>query len=95
MQEKFCYNNMYGKGNNENNNNLNNLLGIFLDAYSVYLGEQNLQLNNDQVKALDAHLQKQDNEYLIKMLERLEFSIEQNKILIEQNKQVIELLNKR
>ena len=86
---------MYNNGNNGNDGDFNNALGNFLNAYSVLLGLQNLELNNEQVKALHAHLQKQDNEYLAKMLDRLEFSIKQNETLIQQNKQLIELLNKR
>lgn len=82
-------------GNNRNSNNSSlDFINFFAELYSVYLGEANLQLNTKQVNALDAHLQKQDNEYLSKMLDRLEFSIEQNKILIQQNQELIKLLNK-
>ena len=79
---------------NGNNNGID-FAGFIADLYSVYLGQANLRLNTEQVNALDAHLQKQDNEYLAKMLNRLEYAIQQNEILIKQNNQLIELLNKR
>lgn len=74
-------------GNNGNSNNID-FAGFIADLYSIYLGEANLRLNNEQVQALDAHLQKQDNDYLAKI-------IQQNELIIEQNKEIIRLLNKQ
>lgn len=73
--------------NNDNDNNAIDIAGLFLDAYSVILGLQNLALNTEQVNALDMHLKKQDTEYLAKI-------IKQNNVQIRQNQQIIELLNK-
>lgn len=74
-------------GNNRNNS-LIDIFGLFVDFYSVFLGEENLKLNNEQVQQLDTHLQKQDNEFLAKI-------ISQNEFLIEQNKEIIKLLKQR
>lgn len=72
---------------NNNNHNVDDMLGNLLNLLSVVLAIKNLELNEQQVNALDAHLQKQDNEYLSK-------SVEQNAIIIEQNKEIIALLKK-
>lgn len=78
---------MYNDDNGNNFWNLLDLFGIFLDAYSVYLGEKNLLLNDEQVNKLDTHLKQQDDTYLKKI-------IEQNNELSLQNQEIIRLLKK-
>lgn len=75
------------ENNGNNSNNANDLFENIVGVLSLMLQIKNLELNQEQVDSLNAHLLKQDNEYLSK-------SIEQNAIIIEQNKEIIALLKK-
>lgn len=82
-----------------NNGNGSDRLGNFLDALGVILALVNIDLNDKQIDALNSHLEKQDNQYLKTLIDKVEHSILQNErlikldnILIEQNRQIIELL---
>ena len=52
----------------KNNNDVINLINIL----SYIIGVQNLVLNDEQIKKLEEHLNKQDEQYekIIKLLER-------------------------
>ena len=69
------------------NDDFDSLLEIILALWSIALGYLNLDLNEEQVKKLDVHLEKQDTEFLAKI-------IKQNEIIINQNKNIISLLTK-
>ena len=58
----------------------------FITLVSFIIAIKNYNLNNIQVKNLDAHLQKQDDVQLQKI-------IEQNELLIAQNNEMLRLLN--
>lgn len=60
------------KNNDENINLLMNLINIF----SFAIGIENLSKNDEQIKALDEHLTKQDMQYnkIIKLLEEIKDS---------------------
>ena len=60
------------KNNDENINLLMNLINIF----SFAIGIENLSKNDEQIKALDEHLTKQDAQYekIIKLLEEIKDS---------------------
>ena len=66
-------------------NDDNNNLGNFLDVISIVLQLENLELNEEQIKYLDEHLNKQDTQFLKKIYEQNERIIS----LLE------ELLNRR
>ena len=70
------------RDNNEDNGILTN---DFLQILSLYLQVKNLQLNEQQVKDLNEHLQTQDNKYL-------QTIIKQNEELKKQNEKIISLL---
>ena len=60
----------------------------FLDVLSILsfiIGLENLSLNQQQVNSLEAHLSKQDNDLLSKI-------IAQNEELIQLDKEIINLL---
>ena len=62
----------------DNNENNRILTSDFIQLLSLYLQIKNLQLNEQQVNDLNAHLQSQDNDYL--------------KTIIKQNDEIISLL---
>lgn len=85
---------MFNGGNGGNDN-----LGNFLDALGVILALVNIDLNDKQIDTLNEHLRQQDNQYLKKLIDKVEVSIQQNNklleldnILIRQNKEIIQLL---
>ena len=55
-------------------------LSSILNLISIWLQVKNLDLNEEQIKYLDEHLNKQDNDYLQK--------------IYEQNERIISLLEK-
>lgn len=88
---------MYNNNGGNGNNNLSN----FLDALGVILALVNIDLNDKQIDTLNEHLKQQDNQYLKKLIDRVELSIQQNEelirlnnILIDQNQNIIQLLTK-
>lgn len=70
----------------DNNENIENL-GILIDLFSLIIGLINLDLNTQQSNDLDSHLQKQDNEFLRKI-------VQQNEEIILLEKEIIKLLTK-
>ena len=56
------------------------ILSSILNLISIWLQVKNLYLNEEQIKYLDEHLNKQDNDYLQK--------------IYEQNERIISLLEK-
>lgn len=73
------------KGNQENNEIVSSLI---LELLSILLQLKNLQLNEQQVKELNDHLQSQDTDYL-------QTIIKQNEIIQKQNEEIIKLLRGR
>ncbi len=62
----------------ENNAKNQEDFSMLLDILSIYLQIKNLELNEQQVNNLNAHLQAQDNDYL--------------QTIIKQNKEILSIL---
>lgn len=63
----------------------------FLDILTILsfiIGLENLELNQQQIDGLEAHLSQQDND-------QLALIIKQNEELLEQNRQLINLLKEK
>lgn len=63
----------------------------FLDILSILsfvIGVENLRLNEKQVKDLDKHLSRQDNDLLAKIIDQNERLLADNKILIDLLKEI-------
>ena len=62
----------------------------FIAVVSFLIAVENLDENNQQTKMLKDTLDNQDNNYLKKIVNLLEKSIEQTELIIEQNKELLE-----
>lgn len=53
------------------NNNKNNLLIDLINIFSFAIGIENLRINDEQIKQIQEHLEKQDRQYerIINLLE--------------------------
>lgn len=73
------------------NGNFGEIDWSFIDIISVLsfiIGLENLKLNEQQIRGLDDHLKKQDDNLLAKI-------IDQNILIIQQNEEIISLLKEK